>query len=116
MLEIKKFAEIGLESFFQNGRFINISGSVEDSAEKVEGPGTRGTSESANDSKEGEGPEVASTLSGLLAGLPTFAGSQRIATTLRQKFAENSGEYLFPSYRSTVFRHEYAEQKNYKLS
>lgn len=37
--------------------------------------------------------EVASTLSGLLAGLPTIAaGSQRIASSLRQRFADNSGE------------------------
>lgn len=62
------------------------------SAEKVEGPGTRGAKESVNDSKDEDGSDVASTLSGLLAGLPTLAGPQRLANSLRQKFASNSGE------------------------
>ncbi|EFN76156.1 hypothetical protein EAI_08735, partial [Harpegnathos saltator] len=64
---------------------------VVNSAEKVEGPGTRGTKESVNDSKDEDGSDVASTLSGLLAGLPTLAGPQRLANSLRQKFASNSG-------------------------
>ncbi|EFN67502.1 hypothetical protein EAG_02889, partial [Camponotus floridanus] len=65
--------------------------SVVNSAEKVEGPGTRGAKESVNDSKDEDGSDVASTLSGLLAGLPTLAGPQRLANSLRQKFASNSG-------------------------
>ncbi|KAL0100378.1 hypothetical protein PUN28_019615 [Cardiocondyla obscurior] len=66
--------------------------SVVNSAEKVEGPGTRGAKESVNDSKEEDGSaDVTSTLSGLLAGLPTLAGPQRLANSLRQKFASNSG-------------------------
>ncbi|XP_018398307.1 PREDICTED: uncharacterized protein LOC108776250 [Cyphomyrmex costatus] len=64
--------------------------SVVNSAEKVEGPGTRGVKESVNDSKDEDGSDVASTLSGLLAGLPTLAGPQRLANSLRQKFASNS--------------------------
>ncbi|XP_071637513.1 choline O-acetyltransferase isoform X6 [Temnothorax longispinosus] len=63
---------------------------VVNSAEKVEGPGTRGAKESVNDSKDEDGSDVASTLSGLLAGLPTLAGSQRLANSLKQKFASNS--------------------------
>lgn len=73
-------------------RWIRISGSVRNSAEKVEGPGTRGA-ESANDSKEEEGPDVTSTLSSLFAGLPNLAGPQRLANSLRQKFANNSGKF-----------------------
>ncbi|XP_018359851.1 PREDICTED: choline O-acetyltransferase isoform X5 [Trachymyrmex cornetzi] len=64
--------------------------SVVNSVEKVEGPGTRGVKESVNDSKDEDGSDVASTLSGLLAGLPTLAGPQRLANSLRQKFASNS--------------------------
>lgn len=45
-----------------------------------------------NDSKDEEGSDVASTLSGLLAGLPTLAGPQRLASSLKQKFVSNSGE------------------------
>lgn len=75
---------------------VCVSGSVRNSAEKVEGPGTRGA-ESANDSKEEE-PYVASTLSSLFAGLPALAGPQRLANSLRQKFANNSGKFTnFPS-------------------
>ena len=75
--------------------YIVIAGSVEDSAEKVEGPGTRDATESVNDSRAEESsqpPDVAATLSGLLSGLPSFAGSQRLASSLRQKFVNNSGE------------------------
>lgn len=71
-----------------------IAGSVEVSAEKVEGPGFRDVTESVKDSRD-EAPQphdVAVTLSGLLAGLPTFAGPQRLASSLRQKFVNNSGE------------------------
>ncbi|OXU19648.1 hypothetical protein TSAR_003182, partial [Trichomalopsis sarcophagae] len=66
--------------------------SVEDSTEKVEGPGARDATESVNDSRDEEPqpPDVAATLSGLLAGLPTLAGPQRLATSLRQKFVNNS--------------------------
>jgi len=45
-----------------------------------------------NDSKGEDGSDVASTLSGLLAGLPTLAGPQRLASSLKQKFVSNSGE------------------------
>lgn len=83
-----------------------IAGSVEVSAEKVEGPGLRDATESVNDSREEElqPPDVAVTLSSLLAGLPTFAGSQRLASSLRQKFVHNSGEFLSTIYapRSTL--------------
>jgi len=65
-------------------------------AEKVEGPGTRGAKESVNDSKGEDGSDVASTLSGLLAGLPTLAGPQRLASSLKQKFVSNSGESVNP--------------------
>lgn len=71
---------------------IVVAVSVVNSAEKVEGPGTRGAKESVNDSKDEDGSDVGSTLSGLLAGLPTLAGPQRLANSLRQKFASNSGE------------------------
>ncbi|XP_014205152.1 choline O-acetyltransferase [Copidosoma floridanum] len=69
-----------------------VAGSVEDSAEKVEGLGSRDAKESENDSREEEPqpPDVAAKLSGLLAGLPTLAGPQRLATSLRQKFVNNS--------------------------
>ncbi|KAG7211842.1 hypothetical protein KM043_011065 [Ampulex compressa] len=67
-------------------------GSVSNSGEKVEGPGTQGAKESVNDSKDEDGPDVVSTLSGLLAGLPALAGRQRLANSLRQKFASNSGK------------------------
>lgn len=73
---------------------IVVAGSIVNSAEKVEGPGTRGAKESVNDSKDEDGSDVASTLSGLLAGLPTLAGPQRLANSLRQKFANNSGESM----------------------
>ncbi|KAI4498942.1 hypothetical protein M0802_006117 [Mischocyttarus mexicanus] len=68
--------------------------SVVDSTEKVEGPGTRGSKESSsvNDSTEENRPDVAATLSGLFAGLPTLAGPQRLANSLRQRFANNSGK------------------------
>ena len=66
--------------------------SVEDSAEKVEGPGTQEAKESSNDSKDNDVTDVTSTLSGLLAGLPALAGPQRLANSLRQKFATNSGK------------------------
>ncbi|TGZ50974.1 Uncharacterized protein DBV15_07323 [Temnothorax longispinosus] len=69
---------------------VAIADAVVNSAEKVEGPGTRGAKESVNDSKDEDGSDVASTLSGLLAGLPTLAGSQRLANSLKQKFASNS--------------------------
>ncbi|EZA54673.1 hypothetical protein X777_04958 [Ooceraea biroi] len=62
----------------------------------VEGPGTRGAKESVNDSKDEDGSDVASTLSGLLAGLPTLAGPQRLASSLKQKFVSNSGESVNP--------------------
>ncbi|XP_046829201.1 choline O-acetyltransferase isoform X1 [Vespa crabro] len=59
--------------------------------EKVEGPRTRGARESSvNDSTEENRPDVAATLSGLFAGLPTLAGPQRLANSLRQRFANNS--------------------------
>lgn len=77
-----------------NGKYCALADSVVNSAEKVEGPGTRGTKESVNDSKDQDGSDVTSTLSGLLAGLPTLAGPQRLANSLRQKFASNSGESL----------------------
>ncbi|XP_011049382.1 PREDICTED: choline O-acetyltransferase isoform X2 [Acromyrmex echinatior] len=69
---------------------VAVADSVVNSIEKVEGPGTRGVKESVNDSKDEDGSDVASTLSGLLAGLPTLAGPQRLANSLKQKFASNS--------------------------
>ncbi|KAH0554964.1 hypothetical protein KQX54_014186 [Cotesia glomerata] len=66
--------------------------SVEDSAEKVEGPGTQGAKESSNDSRdEDSANDISSTLSGLLAGLPALPGPQRLASSLRQRFSTNSG-------------------------
>lgn len=83
------------------------TGSVEDSAEKVEGQGSSGARESENDSKEEEQPaDLAATVTGLLAGLPgTLAGSQRIATSLRQKFASNTGKlyYNFLTKKNVIF-------------
>ncbi|KYN40549.1 hypothetical protein ALC56_04858 [Trachymyrmex septentrionalis] len=73
---------------------VAVADSVVNSIEKVEGPGTRGVKESVNDSKDEDGSDVASTLSGLLAGLPTLAGPQRLANSLRQKFASNSGRLV----------------------
>lgn len=86
-----------------------VADSVVNSTEKVEGPGTRGAKESVNDSKDEDGSDVASTLSGLLAGLPTLAGPQRLANSLRQKFASNSGEsvkrlFFFPFHERILFR------------
>ncbi|CAG5076054.1 Protein of unknown function [Cotesia congregata] len=67
--------------------------SVEDSAEKVEGPGTQGAKESSNDSRdEDSANDISSTLSGLLAGLPALPGPQRLASSLRQRFSTNSGK------------------------
>ncbi|CAL7935983.1 unnamed protein product [Xylocopa violacea] len=68
----------------------SVSGSVADSAEKVEGPGTQGAKESVNGPRSENGPDVATKLSSLLAGLPSLAGPQRLANSLRQKFANNS--------------------------
>lgn len=74
-----------------------VSGSVRNSAEKVEGPGTQEAKESVNGSRAEVGPDVASKLSSLFAGLPSLAGPQRLATSLRQKFANNSGKFTnFP--------------------
>lgn len=57
----------------------------------MEGPETRAAKESSvNDSTEEARPDVAATLSGLFAGLPSLAGPQRLANSLRQKFANNS--------------------------
>lgn len=82
-------------------RTIFVSGSVRNSAEKVEGPGTQEAKESVNGSRAEVGPDVASKLSSLFAGLPSLAGPQRLATSLRQKFANNSGKFTnFP--RSTA--------------
>ncbi|KAK1121505.1 hypothetical protein K0M31_010308 [Melipona bicolor] len=66
-------------------------GSVANSAGKVEGPETQEAKESVNGSRAEVGPDVASKLSSLFAGLPSLAGPQRLATTLRQRFANNSG-------------------------
>lgn len=79
---------------FNRGDDVAVADSVVNSTEKVEGPGTRGAKESVNDSKDEDGSDVTSTLSGLLAGLPTLAGPQRLANSLRQKFASNSGESM----------------------
>lgn len=84
------------------GKYHAVADSVVNSAEKVEGPGTRGTKESVNDSKDEDGSDVTSTLSGLLAGLPTLAGPQRFANSLRQKFASNSGESNFAATSSNT--------------
>ncbi|KAF3423263.1 hypothetical protein E2986_10879, partial [Frieseomelitta varia] len=64
--------------------------SVANSAGKVEGPETQEAKESVNGSRAEVGPDVASKLSSLFAGLPSLAGPQRLATTLRQRFANNS--------------------------
>ncbi|CAD1470419.1 unnamed protein product, partial [Heterotrigona itama] len=63
--------------------------SVTNSAGKVEGPETQEAKESVNGSRAG--PDITSKLSSLFAGLPSLAGPQRLATTLRQRFANNSG-------------------------
>lgn len=103
-----------------------FSGSVEDSAEKVEGPGSRDATRTESvvqqvnngnnddvDSRVDEQSEqppptadVAATLSGLLAGLPTLAGGsgQRLASSLRQKFVNNSGEFFLFYYDLTLAR------------
>ena len=70
-----------------------VAGSVTNSAGKVEGPETQEAKESVNGSRAEVGPDVASKLSSLFAGLPSLAGPQRLATTLRQRFANNSGKF-----------------------
>ncbi|KAK0097696.1 hypothetical protein PV326_014404 [Microctonus aethiopoides] len=70
-----------------------IADSVEDSAEKVEGPGFSVTKvESLGETRDGDvtNDDKTSTLSGLLAGLPALAGTQRLAASLRQKFVTSS--------------------------
>ncbi|RLU20766.1 hypothetical protein DMN91_007379 [Ooceraea biroi] len=74
--------------------FIGDDATLDLLIRNVEGPGTRGAKESVNDSKDEDGSDVASTLSGLLAGLPTLAGPQRLASSLKQKFVSNSGAIL----------------------
>lgn len=82
-----------------------VSGSVRNSAEKVEGPGTQEAKESVNGSRAEVGPDVASKLSSLFAGLPSLAGPQRLASSLRQKFANNSGKFTnFPLPRARPWR------------
>ncbi|KOX77593.1 hypothetical protein WN51_09257 [Melipona quadrifasciata] len=72
---------------------LQCGGSVANSAGKVEGPETQEAKESVNGSRAEVGPDVASKLSSLFAGLPSLAGPQRLATTLRQRFANNSGKF-----------------------
>lgn len=74
-----------------------IADSVEDSAEKVEGPGFSVTKvESLGETRDGDvtNDDKTSTLSGLLAGLPALAGTQRLAASLRQKFVTSSGKFF----------------------
>lgn len=59
----------------------------------MEGPGTQEAKESVNGSRAETGPDVASKLSSLFAGLPSLASPQRLASSLRQKFANNSGKF-----------------------
>ncbi|CAK9796681.1 hypothetical protein ANTQUA_LOCUS842 [Anthophora quadrimaculata] len=67
--------------------------SVANSTKKVEGPGTQEVTESVNGSRVEVGPDVTSKLSSLFAGIPSLAGPQRLASSLRQKFANNSGKF-----------------------
>jgi hypothetical protein len=69
----------------------------------VEGQGLNNTSESVIDSRDEKSSDVTVNLSGLLAGIPSFASPQRLATSLRQKFIYNSGELCIVVYTSNFY-------------
>lgn len=65
----------------------------------MEGSGLKDAAEPVSDSQdiESKPPDVAATLTGIFAGLPTLPGPQRLAISFRQKFVHNSGEFHYCS-------------------